>query len=1105
MQLIDKRTQPDTLFRKDYFNLLFDSLDDGFILCNQYAIITYANRMALKLLGKSQSSIQFESLSLLLPLFDFEAFEDFIANKAKKEYSFVHNPIVSNGKAYALEFTVKKTGSAYNSPGIAIFIKKLYNSTSSDILVNANNFEKIIVKISGMLAVSNFNNVNGVINQCLQLLGKHTQTDRCHLYLLSESKKDLAMTHEWVDEGFTEILANSNPINIEKVSTFWSEIMHKMPLIVKDRDELPKLAMIDEIVQLGIETKSFVCIPIFIRDELSGLISCSSKTHRQEWYESILSILKVAGEIIVSTFQREMHNKAIKDKDIQLHSAFDNAVLGLYRTTPAGKVLMANKAILNMMGYNSNYDLTSINVNDSHFIGSSRQQFKTKMNRHGEVKQLKSIWKRKNGEPLYVLENAKAIKDENGIIIYYEGTIEDITDKTQYEEESIRLTQLIRQAAVSIIITDINGIIKYANPFTEKTTGYSFSEIEGKTPAVLSSGIHDKSYYSDLWQTILSGKVWNGEFSNRKKNGDIYEESAVIFPIYNKEGKLINFAAVKQDISEQNRTRKTRDLLYRISNAVNETYDLNDFYIQIRKELSEVLNTKNFYIAIYDNESKTFKLPYFIDDKDGIKHIPAGKSLSHYVLKHDKAIIVNEKKIDELISKNEIEVIGTKAKVWLGVPLRSKGKPIGVIGLQCFKSEKAFSEKDLKLLEFVSDQIKLSIERKESEINLIEAKKKAEQSDKLKSAFLANMSHEIRTPMNAIIGFSGLLASNGLNSEDKNNYKKQIQENGNALLNLIEDIIDISKIEAGETSINKTVFNIANTLNELLKVHDVLKQKSGKFNIDILLKIPTNHKSYNIFSDQRRFRQIFSNLLSNAIKYTHHGHIEFGFEEQKGNIRFFVSDTGIGIPANKISYIFDSFSKFSETKTKIYGGTGIGLAISKNLVNTLDGEIWADSKEDHGSTFYFTLPFENKEKAENSFDKISVNNNSMQWQGKKILIAEDVESNYNYLKSLLEPSGALFIWARDGKEAVDFITENHNIDIVLMDIRMPVMNGFEATRRLREQKCNIPIIAQTAHALESDKRESEEAGCQDYISKPINPIKLIQKINRQFAKKTIAQ
>jgi PAS domain S-box-containing protein len=379
--------------------------------------------------------------------------------------------------------------------------------------------------------------------------------------------------------------------------------------------------------------------------------------------------------------------------------------------------------------------------------------------------------------------------------------------------------------------------------------------------------------------------------------------------------------------------------------------------------------------------------------------------------------------------------------------------------------------------------------------NLKHAKAEAEESDRLKTAFLANMSHEIRTPMNSIIGFSNLLNEPELNQEKKEQYLQHILKSSNLLLNLIDDIIDISKIEAGQININPVGCQINEILKDLFfSTRDTLKND----NIEMRLNLPADSDGYSLKTDPLRLRQILTNLLGNALKFTEKGFIELGYTIKKGEpkltIEFYVKDTGIGIPKNKQGIIFDRFRQVDDSRTRKFGGTGLGLAISRRLVDLLGGSIWVESETGEGSTFFFSLPFENGF-PEAVIQPEPFNGIKYDWNKKTILIAEDENSNFELLKASIYRTHVRIIRAMNGEEAVEYVRRNNNIDLVLMDIRMPRLNGYDATRQIKLMKPQLPVISITAYAMSEDETKSMEAGCDMYISKPIRPSNLLTLLN----------
>ena len=390
------------------------------------------------------------------------------------------------------------------------------------------------------------------------------------------------------------------------------------------------------------------------------------------------------------------------------------------------------------------------------------------------------------------------------------------------------------------------------------------------------------------------------------------------------------------------------------------------------------------------------------------------------------------------------------------------------------------------------------MDRKIKEAQLLLAKKSAEESDKLKSNFLANLSHEIRTPMNAIMGFSQLLYIPNLKREKKKEYIDIINAKGKMLVKLINDIIDITRVETGQLTVVNSNFNLNNLMQNIRTFYDKEKLFQQREAIEIVLKLPQKSGDIELVSDEGRLEQILTNLMSNALKFTEKGNVEFGYEVLKGFIEFYVKDTGIGIDPSKKDVIFDRYKQLDESLARMQAGTGLGLSISKGIVELLGGKIWVESSPGEGANFKFTIPYNptRKTKQANNVELQEESKSHPDWKNKVLLIAEDEEINYVFLTELLEPTGVKIIWANDGAQAVELVSTIKKIDAVLMDIRMPVMNGYAATLEIRQLNSSIPIIAQTAFALTEDRAKAEAAGCDGYITKPINTNELFEILDK---------
>lgn len=387
-------------------------------------------------------------------------------------------------------------------------------------------------------------------------------------------------------------------------------------------------------------------------------------------------------------------------------------------------------------------------------------------------------------------------------------------------------------------------------------------------------------------------------------------------------------------------------------------------------------------------------------------------------------------------------------------------------------------------------------ELKDFETALNIAKEKAQETDKLKSTFLANISHEIRTPINGIVGFSELITKVELDQKTRESYLEIIKKSSNQLLRIIDDIIDFSKIESNQIEVSIKPINI----NELIKgLETLFKQeliKKGNTLIQIKNSCKLSDEESIIFTDEIRLKQILNNLIENAIKFTTDGSITIGYSVKEQKIEFFVEDTGIGIPKEKQEVIFDQFRQVDEGHTRQYGGTGLGLAISKGLLNLLNGSMWFESEHGSGSTFYFSIPYDIPDKT--NTENTEPITHTYNWTNRIILIAEDDKMNMEVFHAMLEPTGAKLINAKTGAQAIK-MCDNLSFDLILMDIRLPVINGLEATKRIKEKNSRIPIIAQTAYAYSDDKVKCLNAGCDGFITKLVRKERLLKMIDKYFS------
>lgn len=701
----------------------------------------------------------------------------------------------------------------------------------------------------------------------------------------------------------------------------------------------------------------------------------------------------------------------------------------------------------------------------------------------------------------------------------YEETLErvyvstiDITERVVAEKTIQRSEQkykdLFEKSEDAVLIISNEKFVD-CNQATVKMLGYENKNQLLKThPSVLSPEKQPDGRLSfekakEMMNIAHNKGSYRFEWMHKKADGEVFPVEVLLTSITSSDGNKI-IHTVWRDITNRKRAELMQRVLFNISNAVLTFGNLKKFIRLIQKELGTIIDTKNYYIAIYDEESDMISLPFMADEKgDTAEVFPARKTMTGYVIKKRKSLLLTSTQQEKLVEKGIIDFVGPRSKVWLGVPLKIKEKITGVLAIQSYKDENAYGKSDVEILEFIADQISISIDRIKSEEDLKNALEKATEADKLKSSFLATMSHELRTPLNAIIGFSDIV-SDDLSIEEIVDYCKTINSSGTHLLKIVEELFDITLIESGEVKINKENVEISALLHEVHEIITVEKVKTGKNQLEVIKIIPPNVENLVINTDPSKLKQILINLIKNAIKFTETGHVKYGFkilkQGKKSMFEFFIEDTGIGIQIDKQEFIFDIFRQVEDSHTRIFGGTGIGLSISKKLTELLGGEIRVESTEGIGSSFYFTIPYEEgcASKKIMDIESINISEKSKKAEDKKntILVVEDVEPSFEFLKIILEKFGYKILWAKNGEEAIKQCKENSIIDLVLMDINMPKMNGYEATKAIKEFRPYLPIIAQTAYAIAGDRKKSLLAGCDDYITKPVKQMVLIEIIKK---------
>lgn len=664
----------------------------------------------------------------------------------------------------------------------------------------------------------------------------------------------------------------------------------------------------------------------------------------------------------------------------------------------------------------------------------------------------------KSGEIIFCNWYNTPLINDNGKVISVTSLVFDITKSQQAEQNLLesenRLKVLSNSSFEGIFILD-NGRCIEANETGCKLFGYPYHEIIGMNAIDVIAEKDRKT----VVQHISSGFEEPYEVTGLRKDGSTFAAEVQGKSIKYK-GENVRLTAVRNISRGKNAELELKESESKFKSIFEHSGD----GILIGNNNGEIIEAnQSFYeLSGYTQEDLIGKHIRFVFSADSMVNTP----LRFDLIEEGRNVIL------------ERDIIGKNGN---SIPIEMNSKRLNENFL-------ISSFRDL------TDRHKAEKAIREKNKQLTKAIEKAKSSDRLKSEFLANMSHEIRTPMNGILGFSDMLNEPDLDNEKRKYYTNIIINSGHQLKRIIDDILEISELETKQIKVANTEVCINNLLLEIFAIYDT-KAKNNK--TPIYLNKGLNDRQSTIFTDEVKLRKILNNLIDNAIHYTTEGYIEVGYYFRNNNLEFFVKDTGIGIKPEMQHLIFERFSQEDKGLSRKYGGLGLGLSIAKENSELLGGNICVESEKGKGSTFYFTVPykavFEN-EGIENKNDPVKIIRN----EDCCILIAEDEEVNYLYIETLCKKliGKVTIIRAKNGQEVIDKFLELDRVDLILMDIKMPVKDGFEATSEIRKINDKVPIIAQTAYSRLDDIEKAREAGCNDFLSKPIDKDKFRETVSR---------
>jgi len=662
---------------------------------------------------------------------------------------------------------------------------------------------------------------------------------------------------------------------------------------------------------------------------------------------------------IIETYADISEQLKSESEQHKLLTALEQSNTMIAITNSEGKIEYVNSKFCNTTGYNFD-ELKDRNLEFFNHLSDASDLQEKLWNTlsQGKTWSGELYCKTKNGEFFWESASISPVYNSNKKLTNYIKVAVDITEKKKIEKKleksEKQLKNILENSPRMFYTHTVDHTLTYISPQIKNILGYTPAEGQQNWKNTLSDNPINEKAIKVTQKAIDTGKKQSPyELELVKKSGEKIFVEATEFPIV-KNGKTVEIVGSLSDITERKKAENIQRVIFNISNAVITTLNIEDFIKTIKIELNTIIDTTNFYIAIYDRKTDTFNLPFHIDKKDNLTNFPAHKTLTSYVIKIKKPLLATPNIIQELEKMGEIKLIGNDSKIWLGVPLMSKDTAFGVLTVQSYDNEKAYDKNDMKVLEIISRTISIALERKKIISDLKQALDKAKESDRLKSAFLSNMSHEIRTPLNGIMGFIQLLNDPFYGEKEKKGFSKIIKRGSIRLLNTINDMIDISKIEAGQMHISLTKTSVNNLLIEL---YEFFKPETDSKDIELSYISEISEKESVILTDNDKLHAILRNLIKNAIKYTDKGTIRFGCRINEDVLEIYVRDTGIGVPENRINAIFNRFEQADIEDKRAFEGSGLGLAITKSYVKMLNGEIKVESVVGEGSEFTLILPY----------------------------------------------------------------------------------------------------------------------------------------------------
>ena len=924
-------------------------------------------------------------------------------------------------------------------------------------------------------------------------LAEHFGIGRVSVWMFREDGAKLwcCCLYELADKQFSQ----GQTLSSVQFPNYTASLKHDTPIVAEDARVHPITKEFTENYLVPLDIHSMLDIPLKQEGEIIGVLCLEAQGKTRQWAPAeidfcvgVAAQLSIAfsrikerelrekaqadhatrleEEVRARTRELEAANRTLRENEARLQLTFNKAPFGAALIGVTGDILTANEAFCQLIGY-SEEELRSRPFADLIHPETRevcREHLAKILAGDPGVSGADKKYLRKDGEFFWGRTTIRLVRDENGEPLYFLPTVEDVSERRLYEEQLKRLYKAIEQSPLSIVITDPEGNIEYANPFFSAVTGYTLAEVIGQKPRALKSGVHDEAFYRDLWQTISAGETWQGEICNRKKDGALFWEHVIIAPVIANDGAVVSYIAVKEDISERKK----------LTDALRERTEM----------LASIASAALSAIIMMDSDGGITFWNKAAEQIFGWTRAEAlGRDLHRLIAPsaYQKGFLEN---FARFRLGGEGTIIGNQVEV---TALRKDGTE--------FPVELSLSSLLIKDQWHAVGLVNDITARKESEEALLLARDAAQEANRAKSDFLARMSHEVRTPMNAIIGLSHLALEMDL-SPQLHDYLAKIATSGRNLLRIINDILDFSKIEAQKLEIEPHPFSLEGVLADLAGVTAISAQEKGvEFMFSVAPDVPDR-----LIGDSVRLGQVLLNLTSNAIKFTDQGEVvvEISVTDRTPGqlvLRFSVRDTGQGLTEKQLGRLFTPFSQADGSISRTHGGTGLGLAICKRLVELMGGEFQVESIPGQGSVFSFTALLAEQEGVDVAGLPVQPDQRNL-----RVLLVEDNPTVRAILRRALESFSFTVEAVASGEECLDLWRRRgakESFDLLLLDYRLPGLSGEAVARAVREGQPAIgqpKILVLTSSRIEEVIGHCLAAGCDRVIAKPVSRAGLFEAI-----------